>query len=140
MQQPGSELKAENVTGSKNAGGRSRVDHKGVLGIYLLTCFLSYFFKTKHLISLWALRALDDVELDFIAFFQALITFALDGAVVNEDVRPAFAAQETIALCIVEPLYGAFILCQGNNSLISYLKRRIPPSESASTVLMLKEL
>jgi hypothetical protein len=75
------------------------------------------FFETRDLIGLGTLCPLDDVELDLIALFEALVALALDGAVVNEDVRPALAAEEAIALCVVEPLYGALVLCQWSDSL-----------------------
>ena len=43
-------------------------------------------FEASYLIGLGALGSLDDVELDFIAFFEALVAVALDGTVVDEDV------------------------------------------------------
>jgi len=82
-----------------------------------LTCFVIDFFEARDLIGLGALCPLDDVELDLITLFEALIALALDRAVMNEDVRPAVAAEEAIALCVVEPLYGAFVLCQWSDSL-----------------------
>jgi hypothetical protein len=113
MQQTRRRLKAESGARSKGRGRetprRSREE--------LLTCLLTYFFKTTNLISLRTLCSLDDVELDLIAFFQALVTFALNGAVMDEDIGPALAAEESVAFCIVEPLYGAFILCQWTDSL-----------------------
>src|SRR6266481_1149516 len=84
----------------------------------LLVCFVMNFFETRDLIGLGTLAALDDVEFNLITLFEALVALALDGAVVNEDVRPAVAAEEAIALCVVKPLYGAFVLCQWSNSLI----------------------
>ena len=71
-------------------------------------------FEAADLIGLRAFGAFDDVEFDFVAFFEALVTFALNGAVVNEDVGSAITAEESIAFCIVEPLYGAFILSHLN--------------------------
>jgi hypothetical protein len=76
------------------------------------------FFEAGDLVSLRALGSLDDVELHLIALFETLVALALDGAVVNEDVGSSVAAEEAIALCVIEPLYGAFILCQWSNSLI----------------------
>ena len=75
------------------------------------------FFEAGDLVGLRALGSLDDVELDLIALFEALVPLALNGAVVNEDVRPAVAAEEAVSLCVVKPFYGAFILCQWSNSL-----------------------
>jgi hypothetical protein len=78
---------------------------------------LTYFFETRNLVSLGALCPLDDVELDLIAFFQALVTFALNGTVMDEDIGPALAAEKAVALCVIEPLYGTPILCQWTDSL-----------------------
>lgn len=75
---------------------------------------LDSFFETADLIGLGTFGAFNDVEFDFVAFFEALVTFALNGAVVNEDVGSAITAEEPIAFCIVEPLYGAFILSHLN--------------------------
>ena len=82
-----------------------------------MSCLLIYFFQTTNLISLWTLCSLDDVELNLIAFFQAFVTFALNGTVMDEDISSALAAEKSVAFCIVEPLYGAFILCQWTDSL-----------------------
>jgi hypothetical protein len=57
-----------------------------------MICFLANFLETTDLIRLGAFRTLDDVELNFITLFETLVALALDGAVVNEDVRPAFAS------------------------------------------------
>src|ERR1700734_1930605 len=81
------------------------------------------FLQTENLIGLRALCSLNDVELDFISFFKALVTLTLDGAVVDKHIRSPFAAQESITLRVVEPLYGAFILCQWSNSLSSQSKQ-----------------
>ena len=80
-------------------------------------CFVTDFLKARDLVSLWSLRPLDDVELNLVALFEALIAFALNGAVMNEDVSAAFAAEKPVALSVVKPFYGAFILCQWSNSL-----------------------
>jgi hypothetical protein len=87
-----------------------------------LICLVRYFFvvaffQAGYLVGLRAFCSLNDVELNFIALFEALIAFALDRAVVNEDVCPAVTAKEAVALCIVEPLYCALILCQWSDSL-----------------------
>jgi hypothetical protein len=79
--------------------------------------FLADFFKARDLIRLGTLRSLDDIELNLIAFFKALIAFALNGAVVNEDVCPAIPAEEAVTLSVVKPFYGAFVLCQWSSSL-----------------------
>ena len=65
----------------------------------------------NDLIGLRALGSLDDIELDRIAFFEALVPVKLDGAVVDEDVCGAiFTAQEAVALGVVEPLNRSLIL------------------------------
>ena len=87
-----------------------------------MTCFVINFFETRDLIGLGTLRSLDDVEFDLVALFEALVALALNGAVVYEDVRPALAAEESVTLCVVEPLYGALILCQWSHSLVSCLR------------------
>ena len=92
----------------------------------LLIGFVVDFLNPKDLIGLRSLSALYDVELDLVTFFKALVTFTLDGAVVHEYVGTAFTAEESIALCVVEPLYGASILCQWSDSLASCLSRPLP--------------
>jgi hypothetical protein len=84
----------------------------------LLACSVINFFQPRHLIGLGALAALNDIEFHLIAFFQALIALALDGAVVDEDVSPALAAEEAVPLCVVEPLDGTLELCHWSHSLI----------------------
>jgi hypothetical protein len=49
--------------------------------------------------------ALNDLELYSIALSQGLEAVSLDGAEVDEDVGPPLARDETVALCIVEPLH-----------------------------------
>jgi hypothetical protein len=79
--------------------------------------FLTDLFEAGHLIGLRALRTLDDIELHLIPLFKAFVSFALNRTVMNEYVCPAVSAEEAVALRIVEPLYGAFILCQLSYSL-----------------------
>jgi|HubBroStandDraft_2_1064218.scaffolds.fasta_scaffold1495175_1 hypothetical protein len=83
-----------------------------------LICRLTDFFEAGDLVGLGTLCSLDDIELHLIAFFQALVPLALDGAVVDEDVRPALAAEEAVALRVVEPLNCALVLCQWSDSLV----------------------
>jgi hypothetical protein len=80
-------------------------------------CYLVDFLQARDLVSLGSLCSLDDVELDLIALFEALVALSLDGTVVNEYVCPAVTAEEAVALCVVKPLYGALVLCQCSNSL-----------------------
>ena len=65
-----------------------------------------------------ALGALYDVELNLLTFLQAAKTVCLDGGEVHEYVLAILAADETIALGIVKPLYcscfhdvAVFLLC-----------------------------
>jgi len=79
--------------------------------------FVAGLFEARDLVGLRSFSPLDDVKLNLIALFEALVTLALDGAVVNEDVCPAIAAEEAVALSVVKPFYGALVLCQWSNSL-----------------------
>jgi hypothetical protein len=90
---------------------------RGALLTYL-TCRLTDFFEAGDLVGLGTLCSLDDIELHLIAFLQALVSFALNGAVVDEHVCPALAAEETVAFCVVEPLNCALVLCQWSDSLV----------------------
>jgi hypothetical protein len=74
-----------------------------------------------HLICLWALLPLDDVELDFVALFEGFVAVELNRAVVHEDIWPIIPADETVALRIVEPLHLAFVL--GHVSVTSLQSR-----------------
>jgi hypothetical protein len=61
-------------------------------------------------IRLRAFLALDDVELHIIAFFQSLVAIQLDCRVVNENIWPVVASDESVALGVVEPFHFAFEL------------------------------
>jgi hypothetical protein len=58
-----------------------------------------------YVLRLPALGALDYIELDLLTFLQAAEAVWLDGGEVNENVLAVLAADETIALGIVKPLY-----------------------------------
>lgn len=75
---------------------------------------LDGFLEAADLIGLWALGAFNDVEFYLVTLFETLIAFSLDGTVVNEDVGSAITAEEPVAFCVIEPLYGAFILSHLN--------------------------
>jgi len=69
-------------------------------------------------LSLPALGAFDDIELNLLTFLQAAKAVCLDGGEVNENVLAILAADKTIPLGIVEPLYcscfhdvAVFLLC-----------------------------
>src|SRR5690348_9700732 len=54
---------------------------------------------------------LDNLELDAIAFGERLEAAALDGAEVDEDIRPSLAGDEAVALGVIEPLHGTLESC-----------------------------
>src|SRR5687767_12280571 len=56
--------------------------------------------------GLRTLRLLDDVELDFFALVEDLEAAAVNGAVMDEDVRAALALEEAVALLLREPFDG----------------------------------
>ena len=66
--------------------------------------------ETNHGICLRALLALDNVELDFIAFFERFVSVQLNRRVMNEHIWPVFASDESIALGVVKPLDLTFVL------------------------------
>ncbi len=66
--------------------------------------------RLHDFVGLGTFVSLHDLELDVVAFLQALVTIALDGAVVHEDIRTVFAADESVALGVIEPLDLSFVL------------------------------
>lgn len=72
-----------------------------------------------YLISLWPFGALNNIEFNLIAFFEALIAFALYGCVMDEYVGALIATEETVPFCVVEPLHCSLVLCHVPNSLCS---------------------
>jgi hypothetical protein len=79
-----------------------------------------YFFEAHNLVGLGALCALDNVKLDLVPFFEALIAFALDGTVMNKDISSVVTSEETVSLCIVEPFDCTFVMCQDPDSLMTF--------------------
>ena len=61
-------------------------------------------------IRLGAFLPLDDVEFHIIAFFQSLVAIQLNCRVVNENIWPVVASDESVALGVIEPLHFAFEL------------------------------
>src|SRR6266852_8705566 len=57
-----------------------------------------------HFFGLWSFRALRHFKLDFLTLFESLEPVALNGAVVNKDIRRAWLLNEAIALRVVKPL------------------------------------
>jgi hypothetical protein len=61
-------------------------------------------------IRLRAFLALDDIELNLIAFFERFVPVQLNSRVVNEYIWPVFASDESVALGVVKPLHFPFVL------------------------------
>ena len=72
---------------------------------------LGNFASAHHLVGLWPLLTLNDIELDIISFFQAFVAVKLNCAVVYEYVWSIIAANKSVAFCVVEPLHFAFVSC-----------------------------
>ncbi len=58
--------------------------------------------------SLRSFLAFDDFEFNRVAFLKALVAFRADRAIVHKYIGPIRAADEPVALGVVEPLYGPF--------------------------------
>src|SRR5438477_1855804 len=67
--------------------------------------------RLRDVCGLWTLLPLDNLELDAIAFSERLEAATLNGAEVDEDVRPSLAGNEAVALGVIEPLHGALETC-----------------------------
>src|SRR5208283_3609317 len=61
---------------------------------------------------LWALLTLFYLEHYFLAFAKGLETRALNGAEMNENIRPAIYFDKAIPFLLVEPLYSTFRHCR----------------------------
>src|SRR6185295_14143644 len=87
--------------GRRKSGGPRRLAPRGPpcgLGLRLV-------LERRDVLGGRALRALDHVELDLVAFLQAPVSLGLDGAVMAEDVLLAVVTRdEAEALFVVEPL------------------------------------
>src|SRR5450631_2965356 len=64
--------------------------------------------RLAYVRSLRPLRALLDLELDYVAFLQALIALAGDRAVMHEHVGPILATDESVSLGVIEPFHSTF--------------------------------
>ena len=58
-----------------------------------------------HVLGLPALRTFDHIELDLLPFLQAAESVRLNSGEVNEHILPILAADESITLGVVKPLY-----------------------------------
>ena len=76
--------------------------------------------QSEYSIRLGTFLTLDDIELNLIALFQRFISVQLNRRVVDEYIRPVFAADESIALGVVEPLDLPFVLCHRRAFLTAY--------------------
>jgi len=61
-----------------------------------------------HVRGLRSFLALHNLELDGIALLQAFVAFTGNGAVVDENVGPAFASDEPVSFGVIEPLNCTF--------------------------------
>src|ERR1700757_2477567 len=61
-----------------------------------------------HVGRLWTLGALRDVEFDVVTLLQALVALGRNCTVMYEYIGPVFPSDETVSLCVVKPLNGAF--------------------------------
>ena len=62
----------------------------------------------RDVVGLGPLLALHDLKFDWVALLQALITFAMDGAVVHEHIRTILSTDKAEAFGIIEPFNGSF--------------------------------
>ena len=86
-----------------------------------------------HVGRLLALRPFHDIELNFLPFGQGLESVSLERRVVHKNIVAIRSRDESVALGVVEPLYGAFV-SHVPFSLLSFQDpRRLPggkvPSE-----------
>jgi hypothetical protein len=71
---------------------------------------LSNLAGAHHLIGLRTLLALDDIELDVVALFQALVPIHLDRAVVDKYIGSVVTSDKPVPFRVIEPLYFPFVL------------------------------
>jgi hypothetical protein len=56
--------------------------------------------------GLWSLSALNDIKFNRFTFLEGLVSLALKGRVVDEDILPVLQFDKTESLSIIEPFYG----------------------------------
>jgi hypothetical protein len=66
--------------------------------------------QARHVRRLRTALALDDIELNLLAFFEGAITFAVNGGIVDEYVVAAFDTDEAVPFLSVEPLHSSLHL------------------------------
>ncbi|HLX75862.1 MAG TPA: hypothetical protein VKR26_14035, partial [Terriglobales bacterium] len=87
-------------------------------GAALSRPFFGWCFKCLqrfYVLCLPALGPFYDVELDLLSFLQAAKAAGLDGREVDEYIFAILAADEAIALRVVEPLYSSCFHCVANS-------------------------
>ena len=88
-------------------------------------------FNFRDVIGLWTFLTLRDVELHCVAFLQGLEPLALDGGVVNEDVRPPILADEAVTLGVIEPFHFSLKSCHLRSSLTCFRDCRAPEGQKS---------
>ena len=88
-----------------------------------------------YVLCLPALGALDDVELDALAFLKAAEALCLDGGVMDEYVLAVFTAQKAEALCVVKPLNGALFHDEISFFRVTYRERNVEVIASVERLL-----
>jgi hypothetical protein len=78
----------------------------------------SYELEAYDVLSLQALRALLDLELDSLSLIERLIAVGLNGRKVYENVLAGLALDESVSLAGIEPLYCSLFFHFGVTSLI----------------------
>jgi hypothetical protein len=91
--------------------------------------FQLYGLEFNYVLSLSPLGTLDYLKFHFLVFGQGAKAFALDGAVMHEDIGTAIPADEAEALGIVKPLHGTcchvlYILKKTKKGLAPWVGRR----------------
>src|SRR6185437_13843264 len=71
---------------------------------------LGYLAGAHNLIRLGPFLTLDDVELDFVTLFQALVAVHLNSAVVDKYIGSVVASDKPVPFRIVKPFDFAFVL------------------------------
>jgi len=64
----------------------------------------------NNLVGLRTFLTLNNIEFDFVAFLEALVSVELNSAVMDENVRSIIASYKAVALCVIKPLDFAFVL------------------------------
>ena len=63
------------------------------------------FLQHLHVLCLPSFGTFDDVELHWLALFQAAKTIRLNGGEVYKNVFPVFPGDKAVTFCVIEPLH-----------------------------------